>query len=282
MTGDEKRNDLPDEHATRIFRERLWDFYHKNGRHDLLWRKTTDPYHILVSEIMLQQTQVPRVTVKYPQFISAFPDVHSLAGATLTDVLVVWKGMGYNRRAIALREIAGLVVSKFSGAIPDDVTVLSGFPGIGKATAGSIMAFAFDRPTVFIETNIRRVYIHCFFGDHAPVSDREILTLVEKTLDREHPREWYYALMDYGAVLGKSIPNPNRRSTHYHRQAAFEGSDRQVRGQVLAMLLREGTMQRNDLIAGIGEDPDRTGTILLALAREGFVILKNDTVRLYS
>ena len=282
MKGNEKRKDLPDECAIRIFQEKVWDFYHRNGRHELLWRKTRDPYHILVSEIMLQQTQVPRVALKFPQFIAAFPDVQSLAGATLADILGVWKGRGYNRRAIALREIAGLVVSKFSGVIPDDVALLSGFPGIGKATAGSIVAFAFDRPTVFIETNIRRVYIHCFFSENVPVSDREILPFVEKTLDREHPREWYYALMDYGAVLGRRVPNPNRRSTHYHRQAAFEGSDRQVRGQVLAMLLRDGTMQRNDLIAGIGENPDRTGTILLALAREGFVILENDTVRLYS
>ena len=162
------------------FRERVLDFYQRNGRHSLPWRKTTDPYHILVSEIMLQQTQVSRVMVKYPLFISAFPDIQSLAEASLTEVLGVWKGMGYNRRAIALRDIAGIVVSGFSGVIPDDETVLSGFPGIGKATASSIVAFAFDRPVVFIETNIRRVYIHCFFSDQVQVSDREILPLVSE------------------------------------------------------------------------------------------------------
>jgi A/G-specific adenine glycosylase len=281
MPGNEKK-DLPDERAICRFQHKVLDFYNRNGRHDLLWRKTRDPYHILVSEIMLQQTQVPRVTIKFSQFISAFPDVQSLADAPLADILGVWKGMGYNRRAIALREIAGLVVSRFSGVIPNDVVVLSGFPGIGKATAGSIVAFAFDLPTVFIETNIRRVYIHCFFGDHAPVSDSEILPLVAATLYREHPREWYYALMDYGAVLGRRIPNPNRRSTHYQRQSAFEGSDRQIRGQVLEILLREGTMKKKDLIAGIGESPERTGQILLALAREGFVTLENDIVRLHT
>ena len=246
----------------------------------MLWRKTTDPYHILVSEIMLQQTQVPRVTVKYPQFISAFPDVHSLAGATLSEVLAVWKGMGYNRRAIALRDIAGIVVTRFSGVIPGEEAVLCGFPGIGKATAGSIMAFAFDRPTVFIETNIRRVFIHCFFRDQVPVSDLEIRPLVARTLDREHPREWYYALMDYGAVLGRRIPNPNRRSTHYHRQPAFEGSDRQLRGRVLELLLHEGTIMKNDLVTRIGERPDRTGEILLTLHQEGFVTLEHGSVRL--
>ncbi|MEI7433790.1 MAG: A/G-specific adenine glycosylase [Methanomicrobiales archaeon] len=279
MPGTKKRNDLPEEPDSSRFQEKILDFYQRNGRHDLLWRKTTDPYHILVSEIMLQQTQVPRVTIKYPQFISAFPDVGSLGEASLAEVLGVWKGMGYNRRAIALRTIAGLVISEFSGIIPDDETVLSGFPGIGKATAGSIVAFAFDRPTVFIETNIRRVFIHCFFGDQVPVSDREIRPLVARTLDVKHPREWYYALMDYGAVLGRRIPNPNRRSTHYHRQPSFEGSDRQIRGRILKTLLLKGTLENDDLISLIGEGAERTGEILLALSREGFVTLEHDTVR---
>ncbi len=282
MQGTEKEKNQPKERDICRFQENVLDFYHRNGRHDLLWRKTTDPYHILVSEIMLQQTQVPRVTVKYPQFISVFPDVFSLAEATLAEVLVVWKGMGYNRRAIALRTIAGLVVSGFSGVIPDDEAVLSGFPGIGKATAGSIAAFAFNHPAVFIETNIRRVFIHCFFSDQAPVSDREIRPLVARALDREHPREWYYALMDYGAVLGRRIPNPNRRSTHYHRQPAFEGSDRQLRGRVLELLLQEGTMKINDLVTRTGEQPGRTGEIVLALVREGFVTIEDNTVRFHT
>jgi A/G-specific adenine glycosylase len=266
MPGTEKRKNIPEEPDTSRFQEKILDFYHKNGRHDLPWRKTTDPYLILVSEIMLQQTQVARVMIKYPQFISTFPDARSLADASLSEVLGVWKGMGYNRRAIALRTIAGLVISEFSGVIPDDETVLSGFPGIGKATASSIVAFAFDRPTVFIETNIRRVFIHCFFGDKVPVSDREILPLVARTLD----------------VLGRRIPNPNRRSTHYHRQPAFEGSDRQLRGRILEALLQKSTLKKDDLISLIGEGPERTGEILLALSREGFVTLEDDTVRLHN
>ncbi len=281
MPADKGQKVLEERDISR-FRERVLEFYHRNGRHSLPWRKTTDPYHILVSEIMLQQTQVSRVMVKYPLFISAFPGIQSLAKASLTEVLSVWKGMGYNRRAIALRDIAGIVVSGFSGVIPDDETVLSGFPGIGKATASSIVAFAFDRPVVFIETNIRRVYIHCFFSDQAPVSDREILPLVTRTLDCEHPREWYYALMDYGAELGRNIPNPNRRSTHYHRQPAFEGSDRQLRGRVLGLLLQDGILAKEDLISGTGENPERIEEILRILAREGFVILENDMVRLHA
>jgi A/G-specific adenine glycosylase len=276
----DKEQKVLEEHDFSRFRERVLDFYQRNGRHSLPWRKTTDPYHILVSEIMLQQTQVSRVMVKYPIFISAFPDIQSLADASLTEVLGVWKGMGYNRRAIALRDIAGIVVSGFSGVIPDNETVLSGFPGIGKATASSIVAFAFDRPVVFIETNIRRVYIHCFFRDRVLVSDREILPLITKTLDFEHPREWYYALMDYGSELGRNIPNPNRRSTHYHRQPAFEGSDRQLRGRILELLLRDNIMVKKDLLSCIGENPERVEGILGILAREGFVTLKNDTVRL--
>ena len=281
MRGTEKRENLLEECERVRFQEKILDFYNRNGRHDLLWRRTTDPYHILVSEVMLQQTQVPRVTIKYPRFISEFPDVYSLAEATLTEVLGAWKGMGYNRRAIVLRTIAGLVVDRFSGIIPDDEKILTGFPGIGKATAGSISAFAFNQPTVFIETNIRRVFIHCFFGDQVPVSDREIRPLVASTLDREHPRVWYYALMDYGAVLGRRIPNPNRRSTHYYRQPAFEGSDRQIRGLVLELLLREGTISKKDLITHIGEQPERTGKILEALAKEGFITFGSDTICLH-
>lgn len=281
MTGTEEIRSPPDDIQVAAFQEKILDFYHRNGRHNLPWRNTTDPYHILVSEVMLQQTQVSRVLVKYPQFISAFPDIFSLAAATLPEVLAVWKGMGYNRRAIALRKTAGLVVSGFSGIIPRDEKTLSGFPGIGKATAGSIMAFAFDAPAVFLETNIRRVFIHCFFTGSAVVSDREIRPLVAMTLNYNHPRDWYYALMDYGAFLGRSGPNPNRRSTHYIRQPPFEGSDRQLRGLILELLLREGTIDQGDLVTRTGAGPERIRELLLVLAGEGFVTLDVNTIRLH-
>jgi len=235
------------------------------------WRETTDPYAILVSEIMLQQTQVGRVTEKFPAFLSAFPDFDTLAKAPLVDVLAAWQGMGYNRRAIALQKCARLVMEEYGGRLPDNPEILATFPGIGKATAASICAYAFNRPVVFIETNIRRVFIHHFFEDGAMVSDDEIRPLVEAALCHADPREWYNALMDYGTDLAKSVPNPNRRSRHYAKQSAFEGSDRQVRGAILKLLVAKGTLTRAALLREMNEDNNRVGAILAALEAEGFI-----------
>lgn len=235
------------------------------------WRETTDPYAILVSEIMLQQTQVGRVAEKFPAFLSAFPDFTTLAKAPLADVLAAWQGMGYNRRAIALQKCARLVMEEYGGKLPDNPEILATFPGIGKATAASICAYAFNRPVVFIETNIRRVFIHHFFEDGAMVSDDEIRPLVEAALYRPDPREWYNALMDYGTDLAKSVPNPNRRSRHYTKQSAFEGSDRQVRGAILKLLVAKGSMTRAAILREMNDDKNRVGAILAALEAEGFI-----------
>ncbi|MEK7079017.1 MAG: A/G-specific adenine glycosylase, partial [Patescibacteria group bacterium] len=132
-------------------------------RRDFPWRNTTDPYHILVSEVMLQQTQVARVMVKFPIFIDQFSNFKELATASTKDILQVWQGMGYNRRALYLKKIAEIVITQYKGKLPDDPAILDTFPGIGEATAASIVAFAFNKPLVFIETNIRRVFIHLFF-----------------------------------------------------------------------------------------------------------------------
>ncbi|HOF96277.1 MAG TPA: A/G-specific adenine glycosylase, partial [Methanoculleus sp.] len=225
--------------AVRLFRALVLAHYRAHGR-DLPWRQTTDPYRILVSEIMLQQTQVERVAVKYPEFIDRFPDFASLARAPQSDILLAWQGMGYNRRALALKRTAERVVDDYGGRLPADVETLATFPGIGRATAAAICAYAFNMPVAYIETNIRRVFIHFFFQDREDVRDDEILVLVEQTLDRENPREWYGALMDYGSILKKRTANPNRRSASYSRQSRFEGSDRQIRGRLLALVLAEG------------------------------------------
>ena len=193
--------------AVRRFRRRLYRFYHDQGR-QLPWRDTADPYHILVSEIMLQQTQVARVALQYEPFLQAFPDVFSLARAPLRDIMARWQGLGYNRRALALQGIARRLVAEFQGRLPASVDTLRTFSGIGEATAGALAAFAFNQPVVFIETNIRRVFLHCFFPGKSGVRDREILPLVDQTLDRERPRPWYYALMDYGAMLKRPPPIP--------------------------------------------------------------------------
>ena len=255
------------------FQDLVLSGYRSSGR-KFPWRETTDPYAILVSEIMLQQTQVGRVAEKFPQFMAAFPHFATLAAAPLADVLARWQGMGYNRRAIALQKCARKVLEEFHGALPDDPEVLATFPGIGKATASSICAFAFNQPVVFIETNIRRVFIHCFFSDNERVDDTAIRPLVEAALYRENPREWYNALMDYGTELKKSVPNPNRRSMHYSRQPAFEGSDRKIRGEIVRQLLLGKKLTEKALVSHIKEDPERTLRILAALETEGFITRK--------
>jgi len=252
------------------FRTMVLTYYADHGR-DLTWRRTTDPYHILVSEIMLQQTQVERVREKYPAFIAAFPDFPSLAGAPLSDVLAVWQGMGYNRRAISLQKCARRVVEEYDGVLPQDPEILGTFPGIGRATASSICAFAFNMPVVFIETNIRRVFIHFFFSDHDRVDDTEILPIARQALLRQDPRTWYNALMDLGAALKKSGENPNRRSRHYTKQSAFEGSDRKIRGHILRLLLAEKHLTQRDIIKKISEDPARIIRILNNLEAEEFI-----------
>lgn len=215
----------------------VWEYYSDHKR-PMPWRDNPDPYWVLVSEIMLQQTQVKRVMIKFPEFIETFPDFASLSQASLSEVLQVWQGMGYNRRAKYLWQIAQLIEQEYQGVLPRDPEILATFPGIGKATAGSIIAFAYNIPTVFIETNIRRVFIHHFFHDKDEVSDAEIMPLVNSTVSSDNPREWYYALMDYGTYLKTQVMNPNRKSKHYTVQGAFEGSNRQVRAHILRLLLQ--------------------------------------------
>jgi A/G-specific adenine glycosylase len=256
------------------FQQMVLSHYSRYGR-DMAWRNTVDPYRILVSEIMLQQTQVERVTLKYPEFISAFPDFASLASAPLADVLLVWQGLGYNRRAIALQRCASRVINEYKGVLPSDVDILITFPGIGFATASSIMAFAFNMPVIFIETNIRRVFIHFFFSDEVTVSDTELLPIIKKALYHENPCLWYWALMDLGASLKKTIPNPNRRSVHYTKQSPFEGSDRKIRGSILRLLLKHHHLDEVEIIDGVAEDPVRVRRILGALEEEGFIKHRN-------
>ena len=252
------------------FRELIKVHYARFGR-AFPWRETRDPYAIVVSEIMLQQTQTERVAKKYGPFLEAFPDLEALAAAELRDVLRLWSGLGYNRRAKALKGFAERTVAEFGGKVPSDPTTLETFAGIGPATARSIPAFAYDKPTVFIETNIRRVFLHFFFQGLEAVKDREILPLVEETLDRSGPREWYYGLMDYGVYLKKLYPNPNRRSAHYSRQAPFENSNRQVRGRILALLAETAALDRDNLAARTGFPAERIASALGELGAEGMV-----------
>ncbi len=214
----------------------VWDFYNTNGRHDLPWRKTENPYWIHVSEAMLQQTQVERVIPKYTAFLKSFPTVQALAEASLGEVLQLWQGLGYNRRAKMLHACAQEIVAVRKGKYPTTFEGLKELPGIGPYTAGAISAFACNTPVAIIETNIRTVYTHHFYNDATDVDDKELARVIERTLDTENPREWYWALMDYGAYLKKEFGSINSQSKHYAKQSKFSGSDRQIRGALVRML----------------------------------------------
>lgn len=228
------------------FQKKIWNFYYKNKR-EFPWRETTNPYHILVSEVMLQQTQTSRVISKNQQFLKKFPTLELLAKSTNAEVLGAWSGLGYNRRGLYLKKTAEQIVNTYQGEIPLDPKVLVTFPGIGPNTAGSIFVFSTNKPHAFIETNIRRVFIHEFFEGKDKISDKEILKLVEETLDQKNPREWYFALMDYGVHLSKTEINPNRKSKHYIKQSKFEGSLRQTRGKILKLLLKKKYIEKKTL-----------------------------------
>ena len=287
------------------FSEKVWKYYCQNGRHDLPWRQPErgdefDPYKILVSEIMLQQTQVQRVLVKYPRFLELFPDIQTLAAAELGEVLKAWQGLGYNRRAkylwLASKDIIKL------GTFPNTLNSLVALPGVGKNTAGAILAYAFNIPAMFIETNIRTVYIYHFTRDEQIVSDDFIWDLLGQTLDyiaaesKErpeqespslrglgeetsgllHPREFYWALMDYGTYLKTQAKN-NSQSKHYKKQSKFEGSRRQLRGRVLRELASSvaGHMELKNSI-----EDERLEEVLADLEKEGLIQKSENNYRL--
>lgn len=268
------RSPNPSPAEIQAFQAQIWAFYGHSGRHNLPWRKTKNPYKILVSEVMLQQTQVSRVLEKYPQFLKKFPTVDTLAKASLSEVLKVWQGMGYNRRALALKRMAEQILNVHKGKIPRSRSELESLPGVGPYTAGAVRAFAFNEAEVFIETNIRRIFIHHFFqlGNETSklVSDKEISPLVEATLDTKNPREWYYALMDYGAHLPKvARKNSNTQSKHYTKQSKFTGSLRELRGKIIRAL----GSNPESLVAlkKVCDDDPRTKEALEALTKDKLI-----------
>ncbi len=262
----------------KAFQKKIYDFFKKNRR-DFPWRNTTDPYSILVSEVMLQQTQTSRVIEKYLAFLEVFPNHHAVSNATLPQVLKLWQGLGYNRRAMYLKKSCEIIKNELNDTFPSDPASLSKLPGIGINTAGAICAFAYNKSVVFIETNIRRVFIHEFFKNTLEISDKEILPLIEISLPSRDIRNWYYALMDYGAFLAKQTTNPNRKSKHYTVQSKFNGSVRQTRGQILQALLR-GVRSVPGLAQQI--ESAHVESALDQLIKEGFIEKKGELLQLKS
>jgi A/G-specific adenine glycosylase len=232
------------------FKEFIW----QKGRElyrEMPWRQDTRPYYVLVSELMLQQTQVDRVIPKFESFISLFPDEKSLAKASLSDVLKAWQGLGYNRRAKFLHEAAKKITER--SEFPEDEKGLIDLPGVGKNTAGAILAYSFNQQVIFVETNIRTVYFHHFFGDENSVDDKQVVEKLTQTIDNEHPREFYWALMDYGSFLKRSGYGRIVQGKHYKKQSKLKGSVREVRGQIIS-LLTKGDAQIDDLKATLNAD----------------------------
>ncbi len=241
--------------------------YYDQHKRVLPWRDDPSLYKVLVSEFMLQQTQVERAVPKFQEFMQKFPNIERLATASLGEVLAAWQGLGYNRRAKFLHETAKEIVQK--GHFPTTAAELTTLPGVGKNTAGAILAYAYNQPVVYVETNIRTVYFHHYFQDRTDVSDAEVLTVVERTLDRKHPREWFWALMDYGTYLKSQGYGRNMVSKHYTKQAAFRGSVRELRGAIIRELSKQGL----DLDILRQTIPDeRLAAVLEKLVQEGLVV----------
>ncbi|HSD55549.1 MAG TPA: hypothetical protein VLA92_00170 [Candidatus Saccharimonadales bacterium] len=267
-----------------LFQDTVWRYYEDNGRHDLPWRVaredgTYDPYKVLVSELMLQQTQVPRVIPKFIAFTEAYPSFDVLAVAPLSDVLKLWSGLGYNRRAKFLLQTAQLVKDQYEGCLPSTHAELVTLPGVGQNTAGAIRAYAFNEPVVFVETNIRTVFIHHFFPEEEKVHDNALMPIIEASTPEGKTRDWYWALMDYGTHLKQTVGNVSKASSSYTRQSTFEGSRRQIRGQVLR-LLAEGPYSLRQLQKTVTDE--RLESVLEDLLSEGFIERDGSHYQLYT
>ena len=292
-----------------VFQKTIVDHYKKSGR-VFPWRETRDPYAILVSEVMLQQTQAERVVPFFTKWMKQFPTAKVLARVPISAVLKVWQGLGYNRRALNLKHAGEMIVKEYGGKIPVDIQKIDALPGVGPYTAGAIGAFAFNLPSAFIETNIRTVYLCFFFKGRRNVSDAEILEMVEQTLpgekERHHPaltgnafltpprlrhpssseegrsqeniREWYSALMDYGAMLKATVGNANIHSKSYIKQSVFKGSRRELRGKILRLVTEKGRMTLGD--AKKNTNGVSAEEVVSELTREGFLKKTGKSFRL--
>jgi A/G-specific adenine glycosylase len=251
------------------FQDVILHNYREQGR-KFPWRERREPWGVLVSELMLQQTQTDRVISYWERWMSLWPSPAQLAAADFEQVLREWSGLGYNRRARFIQQSAKTIMQEFNGTVPQSIEELERLPGVGPYTARAVACFAYNQATAFLETNIRAVYLHFFFQGSDKVHDKDLMPLVEESLYKADPAQWYYALMDYGAKLKKLTVNPSRRSKHHTTQSPFEGSVRQARGYILRKL-SDGPQKVESIVADSGIENERMAKALLALVSEGFV-----------
>lgn len=284
-------SDLPPKEELIRFHDKVWIEGARHARPHLPWRGISDAYAVYVSEVMLQQTQVKRVLSFWPRFLEAFPTISDLAQAESSSVLTLWQGLGYNRRALALHKSAQECVARFGGCLPYTVEELQTLPGIGPATAAGIVSFAYQKPSIYIETNVRTVFIQEWFPEtETPIHDRQLIPLVEATCSQDDPRGWYYALLDWGAHIKQRGGNPSRQSAHYTKQSTFEGSHRQKRSFVLKTVL---AAERGIMVSDVREmlnkterseqrpelSPERFDAIIEELTQEGFFTRDGEILR---
>ncbi|MCL2139404.1 MAG: A/G-specific adenine glycosylase [Treponema sp.] len=262
----------------KLFQEMILCHYMKEGR-NFPWRGA-NPWGVMVSEFMLQQTQTERVIPYWEKWMALWPQPKNLAAASMEDVMREWVGLGYNTRCSNLKKSACIIAKDYGGMVPDNQKSLLLLPGIGPYIAGAIACFGFNRPAVFLETNIRSVIIHSFFPERDDVRDAEIYPILKKILYKEDPRKWYYALMDYGVYLKKTVDNPNRRSAHYKKQSPFIGSFRQARGRVIKSLVSMGPSNVNEIMITSGMATEKLYRVLEKLKSESMVAEENGIYRI--
>lgn len=269
-----------------IDRRLLLDWYEPR-RADFPWRAAPDPYGVLVAEFMLQQTQVARVVPAHAAFLDRFPSVGALAAAAAADVVRAWAGLGYNRRAVALRRAAQAVVGRFGGRIPSDPADLVTLPGVGPYTAAAVASQAFGVPAAAVDTNVRRVVGRAVLGtsDAAPAA---VARAASDWLDATDPGAWNQALMDLGREVCRPVPGcascPLRSAcasaahgtpvpgARRAQAAPFEGSFRQLRGRVVALLRDEAPIRLAELAEALGEPVGRVALAVEALAADGLIL----------
>lgn len=243
------------------------------------WREHLDAYWILISELMLQQTQVERMRPKFDAFIAQFPDVAALALADQAAVTKAWQGLGYNRRALYVARAAQMIMNEFGGKVPSAQEDLVRLPGVGPNTAGAVAAYAYNQPVLFVETNVRTVYFHHFFVGKADVTDAMILEKLAQTIDTAQPRAFYWSLMDYGSHLKKFGVRVNHQSKHYKKQSPLKGSLREMRGQILRHMATHDSLSEAVLFAEFGDDT-RCVSALAGLIKDGFLQVNDGVIRL--
>lgn len=271
----------------RTFHKKIFDWW-ASHRRDLPWRHTHDPYKIMISEIMLQQTQVSRVLAKYEEFIRAYPTAKSLAQAKTSDVLKLWKGMGYNRRALYLKKAAESVTEIYKGVFPNTEETLHKLPGIGLYTARAILVFAYKKDVAMVDTNIRQIITHFFFTD-----EKQTEKIIQETADKLVPKgkswEWHQALMDFGALELKKLDRtpyfPYLPDLPDHpKKQPFRESTRFFRGRIMD-LVREKKWKKKDLVKFLKDefdrDADASKLLLQGLLKDGLIVRsKSDIITL--